>query len=103
MREDPVGREGSSVPGSLHDSADDESELSEVGEGEGEGKGVECRGEEEEEEEEDAAEEGKDRGKSGRVMFPGLLVRGGEETGKREEEGVVDGEGDGGGGGDRNE
>ena len=68
-----TGREGSSVPGSLHDSADDESELSDVG-----------------------AEAERS------VMFPGLArggSRGREENGEAEGEG--DGDGDDGGDGDR--
>lgn len=64
-----TGREGSSVPGSLHDSADDESELSDVG-----------------------AEAERT------LMFPGL-VRGGsrvvEENGEADEDGDGDGDGDG--------
>lgn len=64
-----TGREGSSVPGSLHDSADDESELSDVG-----------------------AEAERS------VMFPGLArgeSRVGEDNDEADEDGDVDGDDDG--------
>lgn len=83
------GREGSSIPGSLHDSADDESELSDVG---------------------DAAAADQ---RPGKVMFPGLVrgsgarERGGngsaEEGSEGEGEGEGDGEGEGNGDGDEGE
>lgn len=73
VHEDPArkGREGSSIPGSLHDSADDESELSDVG---------------------DAGE------RPGAVMFPGLVRglsnRGEEGTGSAGEGTEAEGDDD---------